>query len=57
MKRCSIPQPTNMLLDKGKKMRSTELDYENHTVGLLGATKSMVGTCWNVKGTKEFHNI
>jgi hypothetical protein len=57
MKRSSIPQPTNMLLDEGEKMRSPELDYENHTVGLLGATKSMVGTCWNVKGTKEFHNI
>lgn len=42
---------------KVKKMRSPELDYENHTVGLLGATISMIGTCWNLKATKEFYNI
>jgi hypothetical protein len=33
-----------MLLGEGTKMRSIQLNYEDHTVGLLGATKLLVGT-------------
>jgi hypothetical protein len=38
-----------MLLDDGKRMRLIQQDYEDHTVGLLGATKTMVRTCWSAQ--------